>query len=527
MKKRILSVLLCISMAAAMMTGCSGSTKNAKKTEEKTEEKEKVFTMAIKYMPDSLVPFSGNSFQTTMVRPIYEQLYLDSSEGRDYILAKSFEVSDDGLTYTLRMNQEATWSDGEPITVKDILFAIDYQAIRSSKSGLKQINGKEVVFNEIDDYTLEIVLPEIDSTYSGKYATMTPMPSHLFDNDATKVDGSAYFTEADSVVTSGPYKVSEINSDSIVYVARDDYFRGKPAVDKIVLKMLGEGVSEQIAFENGELSYIRLESAEDIEKYESQPDKYNMYTLSESRTGYMQLNPKGPVMSTLSEDARKAIFLALNIEEIIDIAHGSDRLAVPAKSIMNPDQIYFDKDCEGYVQDLEQAKKLAKSSGLEGKTLTYVYCSDRVNMKETATVVQQQLAEIGVTLELKGLDTSSFFQEFFYPYMGGEGDTWDLGTNGWGDMRGNRVAEQLAYFTNPAWGWSNEFTELSKKVYLTTDEDKLMELWKEIQAKILDEYWEYPMEYSKCAMVSQKNVTGLDECTIVPEFADWMKIRIE
>ena len=68
-----------------------------------------------------------------------------------------------------------------------------------------------------------------------------------------------------------------------------------------------------------------------------------MYSISEARLNYLQLNPHGPVMSTLSQDARKAIFLALDKDAIVDFAWGSDELAEPANSLITPDQSIYNK----------------------------------------------------------------------------------------------------------------------------------------------------------------------------------------
>ena len=90
------------------------------------------------------------------------------------------------------------------------------------------------------------------------------------------------------MVTSGPYVVGEINDDSIVYTARDDFFAGKPSVQKIVLRTLGSGSSKQIAFENGELSYMRVTTAEELDKY-ANDDNYNVTSVTEARLNYLQL----------------------------------------------------------------------------------------------------------------------------------------------------------------------------------------------------------------------------------------------
>lgn len=95
---------------------------------------------------------------------------------------------------------------------------------------------------------------------------------------------------------------------------------------------------------------------------------------------------------------------------------------------MTPDQSFYDKDCKGYSQDIETAKKLAESSGLTGKTINYKFNSDRANMEAVATVVQQQLEKIGVKVNVQGADSTTFFKSFFYMWYGsGEKDTsWDL-----------------------------------------------------------------------------------------------------
>ena len=330
------------------------------------------------------------------------------------------------------------------------------------------------------------------------------------------------------MATSGAYTVSEINDDSIVYVARDDYYRGDPSVKKIVLRNTGSGSSRQVAFENGEISYMRVTTKEELEKY-SDSDEYNTYSITESRLNYLQVNPHGPNKDVLTDEGRKALFLALDGQEIVDAAYGSDELAAPANSLLTPDQVDYNPDCAGYTQDLDKAKELAESSGLSGKTLTYIYNADRANMEAVATVIQQQLAKIGVNLSIEGLDSTSFFQRFFaIMYNSGQENTWDLGTNGWDSERGTSGGQAASYLKNSeAWGFSQTTTDMAIKANATANADESKTLWYELQDQALGEYWEYPLTYTNYVMVSQKNVTGLDASPIVPEFADWLSMKVE
>lgn len=535
MKRKILAIFLASVMAVGMLAGCSGGTEQ--KTEEPVKEEnvekesgDSTFTIAMGYKPQSLQPSAQSSDDlVSAIRPIYEPLFAETKDGLEYYLADKLEISDDGLTYTVHINDKATWSDGEPVTVDDILFTINYGVLAyGGPTSFTMVNREEVTFNKVDDKTLEIVLPTVYDNYVRTLSQFYPMPSHAFDNDPSKIDNSDYFKTTD-MATSGAYKVSEINEDSFVYTARDDYYRGTPSVKTVVMKTIGSGSTKQIEFENGSIDYMRVTSAEDLKKYKAASDKYNMYSVSEARLNYLQLNPNGAVMSTLSEDTRKAIFLALNKDDIIQFAWGSDELAVPANSLLTPDQSIYNKDCKGYEYNLEEAKKLAESSGLKGKTLTYIYNADRANMEAVATVVQQQLAEIGVTVNVEGCDTATFFPRFFASKDKEQVTTWDLGTNGWDSQRGLNCGQAISYLTNRLCdcGYSDEVSGLATKAMGTVDAAEKQALWNEIQDKALAECWEYPLTYTNYVMVSQKNVTGLDGSTVIPEFIDYLSIKVD
>ena len=535
MKRRALALLCAGILAVGMLAGCGGSS-DKKDSSAKTEDTKKeaksdgTFTFALNYMPNSLQPSAQSSDDlVSAIRPIYEPLFAETKDGLEYYLADKLDISEDGLTYTLHINDKATWSDGEPVTVKDIKFTIDYGVlVYGGPTSFTKVNGGEVQINEIDDKTMEFVLPSVYDNYVRTLSQFYPMPAHAFDNDPSKINDSTYF-KTPGMATSGAYVVSEINEDSFVYTARDDYYRGTPSVKKVVMKTIGSGSTKQIEFENGGIDYMRVTSAEDLKKYKEESDKYNMYSISEARLNYLQLNPHGPVMSTLSQDARKAIFLALDKDAIVDFAWGSNELAEPANSLITPDQSIYNKNCKGYNFNLEEAKKLAKSSGLEGKELTYIYNSDRANMESVATVVQQQLAEIGVTVNIESCDTSTFFPRFFASKDKELATTWDLGTNGWDSQRGSNCGQAISYFTNRLCdcGYSDEVSGLAQKAIGTADAKEKQELWNTIQDKALEECWEYPLTYTNFVMVSQKNVTGLDGSSVVPEFIDYLSIHMD
>lgn len=557
MKKRIFALLLVAAMTLSMTACNSGTTAKdtntatpetteSTETKENTEAKENTettapaettseendtFTVAISYMPDTLAPHSGGSDDyTSMTRPLYDKLFIENTTGGlDYYLADSLEVSDDGLTYTIHIRDDANWSDGTPITTADIQFCADYSIHKYGYNRYIRVNGVEGSMNIIDDKTIEFVLPE---PYNYQIITLSGMnvyPSHVFNGDPAALESATEYYSTPGFVTSGAYVVSEINEDSFVCTARDDYYRGTPQVKKVVMKVIGSGSTKSIAFENGEIDYMRITTIDELEKYEAQTDKYNIFSMSEARLNYLQVNPFGP--ANLNDAQRDALFYAINGDEVIAGAYGSEKLATNPNSLLTPEMSLYNPDTPDYVYDLEKAKELAKSSGLEGMTLTYIFNKDRANMEAVAVVLQQQLAQIGVTLQIEGMDSSSFFPRFFaassYNFNGQE-TTWDLGTNGWDSMKGSTLNQAYSYLnqSSNAWGLTDTCGELAAKINTTTDSEETQKMTDEVIELALAQHRIYPLTYTNYVMVSQKNVTGLDCSPIVPEFIDYLGISV-
>lgn len=151
-------------------------------------------------------------------------------------------------------------------------------------------------------------------------------------------------------------------------------------------------------------------------------------------------------------------------------------------------------------------------------------------MEAIATVIQQQLGEIGVNLKIEGLDNTAFFTRFMGISFGtGQEATWELGTNGWDQERGDSLCLMYNFVAEKQkeMGFSDKAVELAVKVNTTASQEEAKKLAAELHDVTIEECWEYPLTYTNYVMVSQKNVKGLDGSVVIPEFADWLKISVE
>ena len=216
----------------------------------------------------------------------------------------------------------------------------------------------------------------------------------------------------------------------------------------------------------------------------------------------MGFNANSELMKDI--EARKAIAAALDVSAIVEGAYGSEDIAVPAKTVFCEQNFYYE-DIDGYEYNIEEAKKLVQSSGLEGKTLKLVYNSSRANMEDCALVIQQQLKEVGINVEITGYETQGFFEKFFYTDAG----DWDLGLNGYstnGDNQGDEYMFSKEGFLSKNLCSTDEIAKLWNEGDATIDTEKRAEIYADLQQQIKDAYTMVPISDCKFILAVDKKL---------------------
>lgn len=523
--KRILRKILPILLSTMFVfTGCASSNSDGKtSTNGGSTSKTKTFVYPIEHDVATLEPATGNDSITVAIKPLYDYLYIVTNDGIRYYAADKLEVSEDGLNIKMHINDKANWHDGKPLIVDDLLFTLKYFDLKNNTK-LNKVAGKPIEYKKIDDKNIEIILPEVFSDFVTILGRTMLYPSHLFDNDATKIDGSDQLMKG---IGYGPFTLKEWNKgENIVYEKNPNYYRGVPKIDEMIMKIIPEESAKEVALQNGELSFMRLSSKEKHEKYKKETN-FNLCNFTEARMNYIQVNPSTD--NKLTKEMKEAIFAAINLDEIMQAVYGSDDMAVAAQGVFCKDDIYYDKNFENYDFDLDKATKLAKESGLDKKTLKYIYNNNRVNMPEIAVVVQQQLKKAGINIKLQGMDSPSFFAKFF-DVTNPQGD-WDLGTNGWDSQMGDSgYVHGYLRIANKGYSRFMESDETNKMLTEARKTANLTERTKKYrdgQKLLKDDYTVYPVSYPNYVIVSQKNVKGIDAIPSMLPFEDYLTLDIE
>lgn len=539
MKKRGLALMLAaVMVTATALTGCGGNsseetgnqttvqeqeqeTADQTETEESSGEKIDGGTI-IQAMPTDIsslnIVYETGDEGMTMLKPVYDPLYVVSQEGVTYYLAESHEISEDGLAITVKLRENLKWHDGEPITADDIMWNFEYKMNpdNGASSGTK-VNQEYVSIEKVDDLTVKITLPSVSASYEATLGNIKLLPKHIYENEANISSSELNTTQG---VGSGPFMVKEWKKgESLTLVRYEDYYRGTASIDTLIFKVMPNESSQEVAMEKGEINFFRVTKANQIATYENS-EAYKLVTIDEGRINYLGFNSNSEIMKDIK--AREAIAKALNVDEIVLGAYGSDQLAVPAKTVFTEQNFYY-SDVEGYSQDLDAAKTLIEETGLAGKTLKLIYNSSRSNMEECALIIQQQLKNVGIEVEIQGYETQGFFEKFFYTDLG----DWDFGLNGYSSNADNQGD---AYMFSP-YGFlaknlctTEEIGQLWVAGDATIDSAERADIYKQLQEKIRDHYTMVPISSPSYVMAVDKNLEGADAIEKVPVFEDYLQL---
>ena len=432
--KKIFSLGLAAVMTASLLAGC-GSGNPASSTTAATTGGQAETTAAPAEPAaagDSGVLYSNGGptefFETPWLNPgtymynktLYahlifadENLAPVSGEGD---LAKSYEMSDDGMTLAFELRDNIFWHDGEAITADDIQWSIEYalkttvlnSVFRSTFEALKgaaayedgsaeHIEGIAVDGNKIT-LTFEKVAPDALLTFT----QFAPLPKkYLADTDPISLQQAKYFQ---SPIGSGPFMVDEVQMNNYTTLKPFDKYYGGTANFTIHLNP-SAGDSDANFVTNakaGKLDYAYTKNIADVKALEGTPG-LTIDTVNVRYTRLMYLNKfdkkDGKKAPLADERVRQAIAYALDMKSILDgVFEGA---ALPANSL-TPDGADKVDGLNNYDYNPEKAKELLKEANWDPNTeLDVVYYYTDQMTQDLMAIIQQYLAEVGIKMNAR------------------------------------------------------------------------------------------------------------------------------
>ena len=369
-------------------------------------------SITVTYKDDvaTLDPAIGYDWQNwSMIKSLFDGL-MDYVPGTTTLrpgLAESYEMSQDGLTYTFRLRPGVKFHNGREMTAEDVKYSLDRVTNPATTSpgagffasiagfdaaGDGGLSGVEVV----DPQTVKITLSRPDATFlhvmALNFASVVPKEA---------VDAAAGDFGKQPVGT-GAFRLAEWTlGQKLVFEKNADYWRaGVPYLDSIVFEVGQEPVVALLRLQSGEVDVPGdgIPPAKFTEVMADPAQAAQVVVGGQLHTGYITLNVTIPPLDNV--DVRKAINMAINKDRIIQIINNR---AVPATQPLPPSMPGYTEGYAGYPHDVEGARALLAGAGFPDGFETELYVMNTDPNPRIAQAIQQDLAAIGVKVTLQSL----------------------------------------------------------------------------------------------------------------------------
>ena len=407
-------------------------------------------------------------------------------------LAESWEVSEDGLSVTLNLVQNATFHDGEPITSEDVAFSVEViKANHPFKAMFAPVESVETPDAHTAILKLSQPHPALMLAMSGQL--MSIIPKHIY-GDVPIEEVKTHPRNTENVVGSGPFKLVEYKSGEHVILERHDGFfiEGRPYLDRIVMRIIPDPSARTIAYENGEIHMGAFESTPTMINRLKKVDSLTVTPEGYGAIGaldWLAMNTqRGPLQDVR---VRKAIAYAVD-KSFIQNALMQGTVA-DSKTGIHPDSPFYNAGVEGYDLDLDRANALLDEAGFpmqDGKRFDLTIDFGWPDAKPQVEYVKAALRKVGIEVEVR---SSADFPTWAKRMGDMDFDmSWDAVFN-WGDpVIGVHRTYDSTNIGKGVWsntqGYSNpRVDELMQLAAAETDPAKRKELYDEFQAIIADE----------------------------------------
>ena len=397
MKKKFLALVLLMTLLGTVLSGCGdGSAAETQKSRADTNE---LVVGIAQDLDDSLDPHKTVKAGTREVMfNVFEGLMKPTPNGDlTPAIAERYEVSEDRMTYTFHLREGVQFHNGETVTAEDVVYSIQ-RCAAATETGIVQVEAFSVIqaIETPDDKTVAITISEASNEFIS-YMTTAILPADYDKQDTDPVG-------------TGPFKfVSRTAQDSVVLEKFDGYWGTPAQLDKVTLKIMENADSLMMSLQSGAIDLCAHLTSTQVAQLEKD------FNVAEGTMNLVQAMYLNNAVAPFDDvRVRQALCYAVDKQEIIDLAF--DGYGSPIGSSMYPAfGKYFDDSLTNYyTRDVEKAKALLAEAGYpDGFDMTITVPSNYKPHMDTAEVLVQQLAQIGVNAAIEPIEWESWVSDVY------------------------------------------------------------------------------------------------------------------
>lgn len=495
--KKFLCILLSMIMILGMLSGCGGDSKTTSSSDEKSDKSITVITREDESTLDPAKQ-AGNSRTVTN---IYENLLkLRESDGELIPqVAKSWSISDDGLEYTFDLYEDNKFHNGDSVTAEDVKFTLD-RAKEIPNSKMEIVALKEVIVEGPHKVKLILEYP-----YGPFLKILTLQKYSILDKKVVEAAGDEYGQEP---IGSGPYKFKDWKKgDRVVIEANEDYHLGAPEIKEVIFKAIGDRTTQVLSMQKGESDVLFELPSTEIENFRNNED---FVCFDKLATFNDQLHFNNETAPFDDVRVRKAITQAINLDDTL-VAYTGGIGIIPDSYVM--ESVFgYDPNIKRFPTDMEASKKLLADAGYADGFETSITVGNE-DAAILAQVVQANLAELGITAEIKQFEQSTFLEKE------ASGD-FELIVEGVAFYAGDADTGLYSLFHSDCIGVSNiprynnpKVDKLIMDGRLSSDKEERLKIYSDIQNILHDDCPTVLLDIPILVSAARNNLVGVEAAT--------------
>ncbi|TKX47207.1 hypothetical protein EXE41_06160 [Halorubrum sp. SD690R] len=426
-------------------------------------------------------------------RMMYEPLTSVDGEGQAIgHVAKSWETSEDGASYTWTIQEGITWHDGEPLTAEDVAFT--FRSIKEYDwpylGSLSSVIADPDQITVEDEYTVTTPLTQPYAALPLVLADLgLVIPKHIW----SEFDNPTEASNTEDPIGSGPFVFENREQDQFINFSVDDEYWGEvPDYDSVRIEIIASTDSQVLTMKEGSGDMLRLQPGQYVEEIES-ANNLEVVEGGSTYVTYLGINTNREPLS--DEALRKAMAYAVDRDTVAELVNAG--YATPGYSPVPPGlEFYHNSETSSYAHNQEQARSILSENGYEqqgnsrvmpsGDPLELVLSIQNTgNWPRIAEVLSRQLGEVGISVEVNSMESNSHTQK-----VSVEQD-YDLTLNTWRvwfdpDPFLSPVFEEEGTL-NTSQYHNEQFDELMRQQRRATDPEKRQEYLYDAQEILVDE----------------------------------------
>ena len=527
-----------IAVCGIVLAGCStGGTSSTGESSSGsgTAAAEQIFNVVVQQeMPSADLSLATDTISFSALNNVYEGLYrLDAdSKPEPAGAAELAEVSEDGLTYKLKLREDAKWSNGEPVTAADYVFG--WQRTVSAETGSEyaylfapvtnaeaitagEKDASELGIKAVGDYELEITL----TTPTPYFQYLLAFPSFFPQSQAVVEDnGDQYASTSDNAVYNGPFVLAGFDgpgTDTEWSYEKNDQYWDKETVKlyTINVSVVKESSTSLNLFQDGQADDVILTG--ELAQQMANDEAFVSEPLA--RTSYIELNQREEDSPFRNEDLRKAISYAIDRDALVTSILGDGSLAstglIPKGMTYNPtDNTDFVDEAESVIEyDQEKAKehweKAKEALGIDSLSFE-ILASDTDSTKKAIEYIQSAIQDT-----LDGVKVSLSPVPFSVRLDRSNSGDFDVVMGGWGADYADASSFTDLFVTDNSYNrgrWTSEEYDAAVKSSATTNAGNPDARWQDLldaEKIIMDQQGVIPVYQNVEAHLRAPKVKGV------------------